>query len=494
MTPARLAARLALAALAAIVAASWAILAVTHADDRYRVDFVSGTWLALADYASRGTLFPPAHEDGFYGGTRYMPLPVLLDAAASEVTGDLVVGAKLATYVVAAILIAIAFAVLRQVSCPPLLAVTLLAAAVATPTGLVGTLGLRNDGLAVALQLAAVAVVLRGQTTVPVALAGALAAAAIFAKVSAVWAAVAIAIWLLVNRRAALTPFLTAFAGVLALSTVLFELLSDGRFLSQVTSYTFEGSRGPAGVLTDGVQSVVTTFAESADAVWLLFPLAVVATAWSAGSRRPTLLQLALAVDVVVLCFVMASRGTDHNHLLDLCLLTVLVVGELAGGRPAADGHVVRVVATIAAVWGLVTSYQRTMGPETKGALRSLVRGSSDSELGLASNPLAGLVGEDDRLLSEDPTIPLAVGQRPILLDSFIARATLADDPELARALARRVAAQDFDEIVLVAGLEPGTGLFDKQFLGRTVNDAVLRSYRLGYVVRDIYVYLPLED
>jgi hypothetical protein len=483
----RLAVRLGSILILALVGASYVALAAAHVDDRYRVDFVSGTWLALSDYTSRGTLFPPAYEDGYYGGTRYMPLPVLLDAAGFELTGDLLVGAKLATYAVAAALLAIAFAVLRLVRCPPLLALALLAALLVTPTGLVGTLGLRNDGLAVVLQLGAVAVVLRRQTNGSVALAGALAATAIFAKVSAVWAAAAIAIWIVANRRAVLGPFVAAFAGALASLTVLFELLSEGRFLSQLASYTFVGSRGPASVLTDGVQAVLTNFIASADAVWLLFPIAAVAVAWKVRSRAPTLFQLALAVDVVVLCVVMSSRGTDHNHLLDLCVLTVLAVGELAGERLDAENRVVRVLAAVAVVWGLATSYQRTMGPETKGALR----GASETSLGLEPNPLAGLVDEGDTLLSEDPTIPLLLGQRPILLDSFIARATLGDDPELARRLARRVAAREFDAIILVAGLAPGTGLFDRQFLGRTVNDAVLGSYRLGYVERDIYVYVP---
>jgi hypothetical protein len=286
VTRARLTLNAALGAAAMLVGASYALLAVAHVDDRYRVDFVSGTWLALADYATRGTLFPPGYESGFLGGTRYMPLPVLLDAAAIEVTGDVLAGAKLATYAVAAALLAVGFAVLRQVRCPTFVSLGLLAAALATPTGLVGTLGLRNDGLALLLQLAAVAVALRAPTAVSAALAGALAATAIFAKVSAVWAAIAIAAWLVANRRAVLAPFAAAFTAVAAVAAVLFQILSDGRFLSQMASYTFVGSRGPTALVTDGPQAVVTNFAASADAVWLLFPLAVVAVVSGCGRAR----------------------------------------------------------------------------------------------------------------------------------------------------------------------------------------------------------------
>jgi hypothetical protein len=298
-------------------------------------------------------------------------------------------------------------------------------------------------------------------------------------------------VWLVANRRAVLVPFAAAFAAVVALGAVLFEIVSDGRFLSQMTSYTFVGGRGPAALVSDGPQAVVTNFAASADAVWLLFPIAVVAVVWRLRARRPTLLQIALAVDLLVLIVVMSSRGTDHNHLLDLCVLTALVVGELAGERVDDLRRVVSVLVSVAVLWGVLTSYVRTMGPETKGALRSLVRGS---DTGFETRPLAGLVDEEDTVLSEDPTIPLLLDQRPILLDSFIARAALEDDPELTRTVAGRVTAKDFDAIVLVAGLAQGTGLFDKQFLGRTVNDAALANYRLGYVERDLYVYVPADS
>lgn len=479
--------------LVAIVGSSWAILAAAHVNDRYRVDFVSGTWLALADYATHGTLYPPLHADGHYGGTRYMPLPALLDAAFAKPSGNLLSSAKLATYLVALGLFAIAFAVLRQVRCPRILSLLLLAAVMVTSTGLVGTLGLRNDALAVLFQLAALGLVLRRQTTLFVGLAGVLAALAIFSKVSAIWAGVAIAAWLFAYHRSRLALFLAAFGGSLVSLAVVFELVTAGRFLTNVVDFTFAGSRGVASPLTEGVQAVLTNLTLQADAVWVLFPLALVAIVTGVRSRAPTLLQLALVADAVVLTVVMASPGTDHNHLLDLCLLTALVVGEFAGGRTEAGRRDVMVlVAVLAVVWGVVSSYQRLMGPETVGALRQLVHGRSATNSALDPNPLAGFVQPNDRILSEDPTIPLFLGQRPVLLDSFIARRAFADHPEWANELARQIEAKQFDKIILVAGLAPGTGLFGKQFLGPTVNTAVLKNYRQRYVERDIYVYLPV--
>jgi hypothetical protein len=479
----------AFAALSITVATSWVVLAAAHANDRYRVDFVSGTWLGLADYVRRGVVSPSLHDGQFYAGTRYMPLPVLVDGGLASLTGDLLLSAKVATYAIAVALFAVAFVVLRHTRCPPLLALALLAAVVVTPTGLVGTLGLRNDGLAVLFQLAAVAVVLRGQSTSAASAAGALAALGIVSKVSAVWAPIAIATWLVLRARTRLTPFAVSFGVSLGCSVLVLELVSSGRFLSNVAEFTFAGSRGPTAPVSEGVQAVMTNFAGSGDAVWLLFPLAAVAVLLRLRERDPTLLQLALLADLAVLTVVMSSRGTDHNHLLDLCVLTVLVVGELAGS--AERERVVALVAAVAVVWGVASSYQRVMGPETVGALRRLVQGESATNRSFDPNPLAGLVLPTDRVLSEDPTIPLLLGQRPILLDSFIARYGFEQHPEDARALAERVAAREFDKIITVAGLEPGSELFSHQFLGPIVNGAVAANYRLVHAELDLYVYVP---
>src|SRR5262245_14405971 len=64
-----------LLAAAAVVGVCVLLLGVAHVDDRFGVDHVSGSWLGLAAAVRDGVLYPPLHDDGFYGGTRWMPLP-----------------------------------------------------------------------------------------------------------------------------------------------------------------------------------------------------------------------------------------------------------------------------------------------------------------------------------------------------------------------------------------------------------------------------------
>ena len=74
----------ALVAVAVTGMAAWLVLGLSHLGDRYKVGHVQGIWMALARYAHDGTLYPPLFDGVRFGGTRYMPLPIVLNAAASR--------------------------------------------------------------------------------------------------------------------------------------------------------------------------------------------------------------------------------------------------------------------------------------------------------------------------------------------------------------------------------------------------------------------------
>ena len=74
----------ALVAVAVTSTAAWLALGLSHLGDRYKVGHVQGIWMALAQYAHEGTLYPPLSDGVRFGGTRYMPLPIVLNAAASR--------------------------------------------------------------------------------------------------------------------------------------------------------------------------------------------------------------------------------------------------------------------------------------------------------------------------------------------------------------------------------------------------------------------------
>jgi hypothetical protein len=67
--------RIATALAGSLALGAWATLAIVHADDRYLVNHVSGAWMALAQYANDGLLYPPLYEgESFGSGTQKRPL------------------------------------------------------------------------------------------------------------------------------------------------------------------------------------------------------------------------------------------------------------------------------------------------------------------------------------------------------------------------------------------------------------------------------------
>ncbi len=101
-----------------LVVAGWLALAALHVRDDYHVTHVQGVWMAAAEAARAGQLYPPLFDGEHYAGTRYMPLAILLNAVASGIVGDPLVGGKLLAAILMATLLALVISMLRAFSCP----------------------------------------------------------------------------------------------------------------------------------------------------------------------------------------------------------------------------------------------------------------------------------------------------------------------------------------------------------------------------------------
>ena len=66
-----------------------------HVSDDYHVTHVQGVWIAAAESARAGQLYPPLFDGEHYAGTRYMPLAILLNALAASLVDDPLIGGKL---------------------------------------------------------------------------------------------------------------------------------------------------------------------------------------------------------------------------------------------------------------------------------------------------------------------------------------------------------------------------------------------------------------
>ncbi len=142
----------ALLVVALIVAAAFALVAVAHVADRAFINYQAGSRMGLALYTREGILYPPIFHEGFYGGTRMMPVPILLHAGISFLTSEFQASGKLLTYLSFLALLIVAFQAMRSLGCSAARSAVLLAAVTASGVGIWTSLSISYDALPVALQ------------------------------------------------------------------------------------------------------------------------------------------------------------------------------------------------------------------------------------------------------------------------------------------------------------------------------------------------------
>lgn len=215
--------------LAALAVSTWLILEFGHLHDRFNVNAVSGSFLALAERAREGTLYPPLFDGQSYGGTRSMPVPILLYAGAISIGDELLAPAKLVDFLSSALLVVVLFTVLTRLGAGVILSLALASTVLTTQVFLLAGTGIRPEALPTALQLGATALVAFSGRRRAVLFAAALCVVAFLSKLSALWAPVAIVIWLLARDRRSLALFTLVFGVGAVVSVLAFNIVSEGK-------------------------------------------------------------------------------------------------------------------------------------------------------------------------------------------------------------------------------------------------------------------------
>lgn len=487
--------RIGCAGIASALLAAAALLALVHLDDRYRVDQVAGTWTALARYAAEGTLYPPLYDGERFGGTRYMPLQIELHAGLARVTGDELLAGKLLALLIAAALVGILLYVLvHELAVPVWVSLLLVAALVASPLGVLTVTSIRGDALAVVLQLAALALFARGPRSYAV-VAGLLCAAAVLAKLSALWAPAAIVACLLLRRdRARLLPFAAAFGVPLGVALGLVEAVTRGRFSDNVLGISAASAYGPGEALRTVPTKLFTLLDIGADPLSLLLPLALAGLVLAARGRALSPYHLAFVAAGVITVALLADPGTTYNHLLDLGALTVVLVG-LLWAEHARAGSFAALAVPVVALWAATASYALGMHVEAKEAVSVAIGRSSAS---YPREPLAGRIRPDERLLSEEPWIPVSLDRLPTVVDPYALLRIAEEHPEWEAELVRRLDGGAFDHVVLRYDHVATDGRIDlaapwwhNQNFGPTIVAAIARNYRFREAVEGYALYAP---
>jgi hypothetical protein len=480
----------AMVAVGGLVFVAWISIAVAHVDDRFGLDQVSGARIALARYFNDGTLYPALYDGHSYGGTRFMPLPIVLHGLIARLTDDYVVSGKVLGYATTLGLLVTMFALLRRLRCPVPYALILTALVLTTFTGLHATMDMRADVLPLLLQLLAVGIVSSTDRPAGTVAAAALAALAFISKLSAVWAPLAIIVWLFARDRRRLAWFSVPYVVLAGGSLLLFAAITEGRI--------FENVFGLAATGITGLRSIVQSpyrfahlMVENATTAWAIVPFAVFAGWLALKERRATIYHLSLLFALAVVLVVLTDVGTGWNQLIDIVVLSALVIGGLVARDPADRGSLDRAAAgtvalmlSLALLWVTLSGFAVTLVPEVQDAI--------DGEPSYRADPFSGVADPRTTILSEDPYVPISLGQTPVVLDAFMLLRLGKEQPGAILDLIGRIEAQEFDLVVLVVPLEPlDQPWWNELNFGPDVVRAISEAYVFAGRTQGYYVYEP---
>jgi len=476
--------------LAALTLLSAGVVVLAHLGDRYQIDHVAGSWIGLASYLDSGTFYPELYDGSSFGGTRFMPLYFVLHALLNRVTGDYLVSGKVLSAAFLIGLIALTFAIVRRSHVPRSFALLLASLVLLTESGIQAASSIRADGLATVLGIGAVALIeSRGPKSVTSA--SVLAAAATLTKVSALWAPVAIAVWLFLHHRRSLVKFAAPFVGILLVFGFITQAASEGRFLENLGTLAFGGVEREYAA-QKASRYTLTILLEEAPAIWALVPFVLASWAIAIRERQLTIYHFAWLASVVILFVVMTDLGTGINHLLEPIVLSSILLGTAWWARPHGALTPMAMVLMIAVLWTSGSVYALDLRPRAQEVVVPLVRGTDLPQPDI--DTLLAQLRDGSRLLAEDASIPVARGELPIVLDPWMLSKIEVRHPEWVAQLAQRIEAAEFDYIVLLFRFESTDPEFSDWYrahFGRTVMSAIEGRYRWFGEADGFQLYVP---
>ncbi len=479
---------IALMLFGSVALASNLFVAIRHLSTRYHMNHVTGAWTALTWYATHGQLYPPLVEDGFYGGTRFAPLSILANTIAAEATGEYFVSSKIVSLVTMVAMLIVVYLVIVKRGAPRSVAVFLVGGIVLTSPGFVAvTSPFRGDPAPIVLQLAALVLAAQGKdrTTRRVIAAAALCALAVFFKVTAGFAVIAIGLVLLAQDRRQLAYFCATWFAIVVVGGFLFDVATDGRMTENLFGVTTSNIGGVSMLLrSPGKLSYLMN--DTALSAFIGVPIVLLGIVRSLNLRRITIFQLAWLASFAIILILLTDSGVSFNHLLAFIVMTAVCIGEVwvrADPGDAQSLYPQRALMAAVVGWMMLADFDRNVADDLRMSLEPI---GEQHDMALMHD----LVKPGMKVLSEEPSLMVANGMRPVLVDAWMITKIARTRPEVQQELIDRVTAREFDRIILlVAPNVPYAQHWYSHHFGWIVIDAIRANYRRVQEIQGFQVY-----
>ncbi len=465
--------------IAALTCARVAVVIPRHGG----LNHVSAVWISMARDTAEGAFYRPLTTGERFGGTRYMPLHIVLHAGLIRAGLDPFTAGYLIAVSSLVVLVIGVYALLRQLGAARWVALACGVLTLATQSAQLAAVIIRADLLPAALTVWGLALTALMARRPPRALFILLPAAfftlAWSAKVTTVFGPAAACLILLIARRRKEAFALGAVttAGFL-LVIVATEIASGNRFLLNMRACARSGT-----TLVDFARApiVMLRIVAAKDPGALLF-LAPAVALLTAQPRRTlsSLPGLFFAAVLLVTVVLFASPGIDYNHLLDLQIASVLLLGAAVVGRAIPSGFGLHLLAIAALLSAAVVAIDfKDHGFNSRRA---------HMERAVA---VADRAQHDGPILSQDALVPLHAGEPVVVPDAFMMHVLSRNDPAYGDALLRQIRSQRFRAVVLIS--DPATQrdfLENRHFMPGFVA-TLEQAYAFAERIGPYRIYLP---
>jgi hypothetical protein len=471
---------LVLAILALCVVVVTGVRLYLTATGGFGAQYISGAWLSLAHDLREGVFYRPLYspELGF-GGTRYFPLSFVILAPLLSVVRDPWVAGTIFNLLSIIALAAGLFRFLRDAGVQRNLSLVLSVLPLATLAVQESVNTLRCDLLCAALNVWGLYFFVRWEkgraALLPCVTLFVLAFAT---KMTGVFGAVGVAMYLLLHARRRLPAFLLSMAAGIALFLTVFVLATGGRIV-EILAVCSDGGltlwslvKSPweiLGVLTaaDGVSL-------------LLFFLAILSFTGDGEGAFRSVRGAAFVSAGLVTVLVFSSPGVWINHFAEVVVAAVLVLGPAAGKELASGGRMYATGLAIACAISLALFGRGVFVYDMHRTARS------DIDAVLTS------IGNDGRpLIAEDPLVPLVAGEQVYAPEPYMIRMVTDRIPVLRDHLLAEIRAQRFRAIIFLNDPLTKREWYDQIHFGRAFMEQTFVSYVRGKQMGKYVVYVP---